>query len=41
MRAFLGCRDLKPISEEIAAQYDAGPLPPDAVLVYKPKGGTT
>jgi hypothetical protein len=41
MRDFLGCRDLKPVSEEIAAQYDAGPPPPDAVLVYKPKGGTT
>lgn len=41
MRDFLGCRDLKPIAEDVAAQYDAGPPPPDAVLVYKPAGGTS
>jgi hypothetical protein len=38
MRDFLSCRDLAPVPEEIAAQYDAGPLPPDAMLVYRPPG---
>ena len=38
MRDFLSCRDLHPIDEQIAAQYDAGPLPPNAVLVYRPPG---
>jgi hypothetical protein len=36
MRDFLSCRDQRPVAEEVAAQYDAGPPPPDAVLVYRP-----
>ena len=36
MRDFLSCRDLRPIAEDIATRYDAGPPPPDAVLVYRP-----
>lgn len=38
MRDFLSCRDLHPVPDDIAAQYDAGPLPPDAVLVFRPPG---